>query len=308
VVALVAVAAPLMTTASSEASFPGANGRIVFSGFPNSSTPWEEIYIVNADGTGLQRLTTNNGDKVSDVFPDWAPNGKKFVYQRTPHDGDSELIVMSANGDVLNRLTNNDVTDAMPAWSPDGDKIAFVRFSGSGAHILVKDLSGGGTTHMTDLADVSDYNPEWSPDGNKILFWRDYGDHSDLMTVNVRTGPFGPGAEHSLTSHNGTYDSYPDWAPGGGRVVFSRYSAGLGDTELFIYNVGSGNVSRLTHNSLNDSMPNFSPNGKWIVWARGAGDETPDDLAIRNLGTGATSDLTSGPNRLDQEPDWGVAP
>jgi Tol biopolymer transport system component len=46
-----------------------------------------EIYVMNADGTGLQRLTNNTA---SDTRPSWSPDGTKIVFASN-RDGNFEL-------------------------------------------------------------------------------------------------------------------------------------------------------------------------------------------------------------------------
>src|SRR5215207_4080713 len=57
------------------ATFPGKNGRIVY-------TDWDagkdyEIYTINPDGSGNIQLTHNNTDDIDHVY---SPDGKKIVY------------------------------------------------------------------------------------------------------------------------------------------------------------------------------------------------------------------------------------
>jgi Tol biopolymer transport system component len=131
-----------------------------------------------------------------------------------------------------------------------------------------------------------------------------------VCATSTPSGPFRPAAEHTLVGHSGVYNSYPDWSPGGGKVVYARNSNTEHDTDIFIVDLGSGNVTRVTRNSgINDSMPAYSPNGRFLVWARGDTDaDVTDDLEIRNLVTDTTTTLTSGGGRMDEEPDWGTKP
>src|ERR1041385_7062654 len=46
-------------------------GRIVFDNF-------EDIYVMNADGTNVQQLTKNPGQEFD---PMWSPDGKQIVYR-----------------------------------------------------------------------------------------------------------------------------------------------------------------------------------------------------------------------------------
>src|SRR4051794_11012438 len=57
------------------ASFPGANGKIVFTGgAPGRSS---EIFIANADGTGVTDLTDH---PAQDLQPAWSPDGRQIAF------------------------------------------------------------------------------------------------------------------------------------------------------------------------------------------------------------------------------------
>jgi TolB protein len=134
-----------------------------------------EIWVMNADGTNLVRLTTNiqfgsdlNGPFYSlDLQPSWSPDGSKIVF-RSNRDGatNPEIYSMNANGSNLTRLTNNAAEDSAPAWSPDGQHIAFSSRGGGRAGIYVIDASGADDHLITP----SGNDPAWSPDGSKIVF------------------------------------------------------------------------------------------------------------------------------------------
>ncbi|HAI09854.1 MAG TPA: hypothetical protein DCM17_11045, partial [Dehalococcoidia bacterium] len=59
-----------------------------------------EIYVMNADGTGVVNLTNH---PETDFFPSWSADSKKlaFVSQR---DGNREIYVMNADGSKQTRL------------------------------------------------------------------------------------------------------------------------------------------------------------------------------------------------------------
>jgi Tol biopolymer transport system component len=100
----------------------------------------EPIHVVNADGSGLRRLTRN---AANDADPTWSPNGRKLAFV-SERDGNSEVYVMNANGSGQRSLTRNPAFDADPAWSPDGRKIAFVsnRDGSYGVYVMNADGSG----------------------------------------------------------------------------------------------------------------------------------------------------------------------
>jgi TolB protein len=74
----------------------------------------EEIYVMNADGGGQTRVTSN---PASDLGPDWSPDGSKIAFE-SYRDGNYEVYVMNADGTGQTNLTNNPASDHRPAWSP----------------------------------------------------------------------------------------------------------------------------------------------------------------------------------------------
>ena len=63
----------------------------------------EEIYVMNADGSGQTRLTNN---AVGDGQPAFSPDGSKIAFTSAP-DGNRAIYVMNADGNGQTRLTNN---------------------------------------------------------------------------------------------------------------------------------------------------------------------------------------------------------
>ena len=69
-----------------------------------------EIYVVNADGSGLTKLTNNSA---WDGGPTWSSDGTQIAFE-TNRDGDYRVYVMNADGTDPTRLTNE--KSSYPVW------------------------------------------------------------------------------------------------------------------------------------------------------------------------------------------------
>jgi TolB protein len=111
----------------------------------------QEIYVVDADGSRLRRLTH---DWRFDAAPVWSPDGRKILFQHRHHP---DVWVMNADGSGRRNLTRSVkqpfASDEAPAWSPDGRKILFVSNRGDGNwfEVYVMNADGSGKRKLTQL-------------------------------------------------------------------------------------------------------------------------------------------------------------
>lgn len=73
-----------------------------------------EIYMMNADGSDVTRLTDHSAD---DWGASWSPDGRKIAFV-SDRDGNDEIYMMNADGTNVTRLTNNPGVDKFPVWQP----------------------------------------------------------------------------------------------------------------------------------------------------------------------------------------------
>lgn len=135
-----------------------------------------EIYVMDADGDNLTRLTDNS---FSEDIPRWSPDGRHIAFVYLSADG-PEIYTISSDG-----LTENFVVDGYePVWSPDGQRIVFsiVGVGDDNSEIGVVDIDGENVVNLTNHP-AYDRNPVWSPDGSNIAFAsrREEGDYIFLI-------------------------------------------------------------------------------------------------------------------------------
>lgn len=96
-------------------------GKIIFEGTEHSPSAQSKIYLINADGSGLRRLTNAS---TPESRPSISPNGQEVLYfgQATPSETAS-LLIVDLYGNVKSKLPYT--PHFRTTWSPNGNSIAF---------------------------------------------------------------------------------------------------------------------------------------------------------------------------------------
>ena len=149
-----ASAALLLASACGDGGQPG---RIAFDSDRDGNF---EVYVMNTDGSGLTRLTSN---PAGDGSPAWSPDGTRIAFV-SDRDGNFEVYVMNADGSGLTRLTDDPASDDSPAWSPDGSRIAFHSDRDGNSEVYVMNADGTGLTRLTNNLNRDGFwGIAWSP-------------------------------------------------------------------------------------------------------------------------------------------------
>lgn len=227
-----------------------------------------EIAVMNADGSGIRRLTSN-GRGVFDEEPTWSPDGRTIVFSRAlldlsgpdPLPGDRnrrDVYSVALDGSGERKLIGGPTDDFSPAWSPDGRQLGFVRWT-----------------------DPVSSTPDSLP---QIWTMRAEGRQMRRLTEHER-GVFGF-----------------DWAPDGSEIAFGSAC------RLFTIRVDGGDPQRIWMTSAgwnDDEMcpfdPSWTQNGEHIAFVAGP-DDDHDIYLVRT--DGADLERLMRPGVTDNEPDW----
>lgn len=252
-----------------------------------------ELYIMNDDGSGLVRITTDQ----TDHEPAWSPDGSRIALRQNLPSGNrpnnGEVVVASAKGADLTNVTNDaDAFDITPAWGPGGTHIVYGRISllqQIPDEIYVMASDGTAKTRVT-----RGWRPHWSADGSRIVFVDTLGARaSDLFVV----GPDGT-ERAALTNTPAVAEVDPEWSPDGSKIGYAADATGR--FEVYVMNANGTEPRQLTSGGNGARRdPAWSPDGSRIAFV--AEVDGSRDIYVMNADGTGVGRLTYGGG---WEPSW----
>jgi Tol biopolymer transport system component len=290
VISLLIVFVPIISNSQTTNSGNTFNsGVIAFSNTPPNDN--NEIYIINADGTGLEMLTNRPG---RDAGPAWSPGATQIAFY-THYDNLNtwSIFKMKANGDDIVRLTNTaGVFDSSPNWSPDGLQIMFSREYPPIFNAEIWKMNADGSNLVRIVEDG--LGGEWSPDGSQIVYaTQQDGDFEIYLMSDDGSGLL------KLTD-NDADDLWPSWSPDGNWIVFQ--SDRDSDTEIYKMEKDGTEQTRLTNSPGLDANADWSPDSSKIAFVS-ARDGNFEIYIMETDGDNQTR-LTSNLAVHNIQPDW----
>jgi len=136
------------------------------------STP-QGIYVINFKGTGLRRLVRGEKTSYGVDTPTWSRSNLIAYARYLPARQRTEIYTVKTDGSGVSALTRGRPGFGQPAWSPDGHSIAFVANPDSTSSIEVAAADGTGPHRVSPRGWIS-YSPTWTPSG-QIVFLHQLG-------------------------------------------------------------------------------------------------------------------------------------
>jgi hypothetical protein len=257
---------------------------------PTPTPTFQDIYVMNPDGSAITRLTSNPGWE--DIEPTWSPDSSMIAFA-SMRDGNYEIYVMNADGSRQTRLTNNPASDMNPAWSPDGSKIAFKSLRDGNWEIYVMNPDGSGQTNLSNRRSSDERDPDWSPDGSKIAFSSDRDVFWEIYVMNA------DGSGQTRLTNETETDERPDWSPDGSKIAFT--SDRDGHWQIYVMNADGSGQTNLSNNAEWDRDPVWSPDGSKIAFTSSRYGNS--EIYVMNAGGSRQTNLTNNP-AADEDPDW----
>jgi hypothetical protein len=237
-VAVVAVAPPPQPAPGAASGVRG--GKLVF-----MTGSGGDIYIINADGSGLRRLT-------SGIDPILSPDGSQVAFARWNDDQRGALgnvWVINADGSGERAVLGDVAQPKSPTWSPDGKQIVINMQQGGWLDTIRQcGQAGNIPPGAFDIKPVFESNGQFDKLCWKMLpnpFW-------GLRVIDIAAGTF-VDLPRDAHSYGPTWDPRNSW-----RIVYR------GDVGLVQLDLGTSTTSAFT-GDVDDHTPAFSPDGSRLA-------------------------------------------
>ena len=286
-----------------EAYFSSDDKSLIFQSKRDGNT-CDKIYTMTIDGEDIKPIPQTDGAFTCSYF---SLNDEYIFFSSTLQDGvQCPLVYKDPNprkyiwplrnfeiyrlskDQKLKNLTNSIGYDAEATVHPYEEKIIFTSLRNGDIDLYEMDYDGNNLKRITNTFGY-DGGAFYSPDGNKIV-WRAWYPKNEeditkwknnLSKSYIESVPLDiyianrDGSNKIQLTNNGATNWSPSWHPTGDYIVFSsnmddwldEFDSYGPNFELYLMEIKTGKITRLTNNKTFDSFPVFSKDGTKLVYS-----------------------------------------
>ena len=313
---LVTVGSPALSPSGAHVAFP------VTTALEERDRRHTEIWMAATDGSAPPFRFTSPTTEASS--PVWSPDGSLLAFasrreapgapgaaRDTALPGEESQIWFLRTATPGGEAFRIPGVRGAPVWSPDGRWIAYlwtgplpdsVRGNRRRGAVAANAVTRGPDPRRFDGRVIT--NLRWRADERGFL-----PDPASVSPRHVFVVPSGGGEPREIT-HGALSQSAIAWSPDGSLIAFVQDSTDPDDLradanpDLFLVEVSSAAVRRLTAARGYERSPAFSPDGRSIAYVCSAGRGQPTDLCVIPATGGESVNLTRSWDHSPGAPRW----
>jgi TolB protein len=239
------------------------------------------------------RMANRFADDIIESFTgERGPFDSQIAFLSTRGGRFKDVYIMSANGEDVRRITNENTLNLSPSWAPGGRALMLTSYRRGNPDLFSIDLAHQSWNKISSMRGLN-LGGHWAPDGRRIAVTIEYDGNPDIALLN----PDGS-LLRRLTDH-WAVDVSPSWSPDGGHIAFCSDRSGA--PQIYIMDADGGGVRRLTTTGSYNTSPSWAPKGDHIAYASRIGGHfqiftvKTDGSDVRQVTTSAGS---------NEDPTW----
>ena len=215
-------------------------------------------------------------------------NPEERVLFSSNRSGNSDIFIMNKDGSEIRQITNSENEEWSPVWISKS-KISYLIQNEDDIQVIEYDLDQETKSIIKHPGEcmLDDKNYVYSPNGQKRLY---------LCNGNIYVQDNELATSVNITANLTGIANYMAWVGVANRVTFT--SNHEGNNDIYIFDLDSDELKKLTTNDANDERGDISPDGNYLVFSSDRYNEGNQDILIKNL---KTSELIQVTNSLGME-------
>ncbi|MBR4741779.1 MAG: PD40 domain-containing protein [Desulfovibrio sp.] len=251
-------------------------------------------------GKEYSRVTTKDLPEVADRFcadllEVLTGSGAFFrstiAFTRSSGKLKADVWLTKPTGRNLRQITNLQGKAMSPSWSPDGRFIVFTHIDSQSHALGVWDSSSHKVNRIRFPGNVV-IGPTFTP-GNKVAVALSNGKYPSIFLLNHAF------QKERVIENGDCINVSPSFDSTGTKMAFT--SSRLGGPQIFVKDLGSGSVSRVSTSGGYNTEPNISPDGTLVVYSRMTG--YGNRIFVQDMVSGQETQVSFGPGS-DEQPSF----
>ena len=214
----------------------------------------KHIVTLDVDGQNMRQVTR---DAALNLLPTFTPDDS-LLYTSFDLKGNGYLYEIKLDGTQKKPISTWEGLNMGAQVSPDKMKLVLTLTKDGISQVYVTDRNGKNPSRISKQFGI-ETSPYWSPDGKKLALVSARSGNPQVYTMNT------DGTAPERVTFQGNYNQTPRYSPKGDYIAFTGRDE-ENKFDVFLYDVKSKLISRVTQGQGNNEDPWFLPNNNMLVF------------------------------------------
>ena len=249
-------------------------------------------YIINNGAQVIEAANRFCSDLMKELTGNSGFFNSRLAFSKKTGDSEKEIYVSTPRGRDIKKISDSEGVCLSPAWSWSGERLAYTHIGSKGHELKLWDQETGQIQDIL-LSGKSVISPAFTPEGDLVVSADPEGNPDIYFVDEDKT------LGEALVKYWGI-DISPGFDKKNENMVF--VSSRLGNPHIFLLDLETGDVSRISTKGKYNTDPDIAPNGRYVAFARRT--KQGHRIVVKDMQNGKTTRITSGPGN-DESPTWG---